>query len=204
MAEALSLSLAGGTMGVLLGIASAYALSAVLNWATVVSPVAVAMSFGFAALVGVVFGYVPARRAAALMPTEALAITSSSPVYQAGDFRLTLWWLDLARLDSSACQTPTSVALDGGAPHLVGAHADADARIPHDVVVSDAAIVDRQRPARERAQVIGERDAHRPAKIARAATELVVRQPAAFLFATELASGGGASAPVPRAAPARG
>ena len=72
VAEALSLSLAGGTMGVALGIASAYVLSAVLNWATEVSTIAVAMSFGFSALVGVVFGYVPARRAAALMPTEAL------------------------------------------------------------------------------------------------------------------------------------
>ena len=72
VAEALSLSLAGGTMGVALGIASAYVLSAVLNWATAVSTIAVAMSFGFSALVGVVFGYVPARRAAALMPTEAL------------------------------------------------------------------------------------------------------------------------------------
>ena len=72
VAEALSLSLAGGTMGVALGIGSAYALSALLSWATQVSPFAIAMSFGFSALVGVVFGYLPARKAAALMPTEAL------------------------------------------------------------------------------------------------------------------------------------
>jgi putative ABC transport system permease protein len=72
VAEALSLSLAGGAMGVALGIGSSYALSAILKWATEVSPVAIAMSFGFAAIVGVVFGYLPARKAAALMPTEAL------------------------------------------------------------------------------------------------------------------------------------
>ena len=72
VAEAMSLSLVGGAMGVALGIGSSYALSAILKWATAVSPVAIAMSFGFAAMVGVVFGYVPARRAAALMPTEAL------------------------------------------------------------------------------------------------------------------------------------
>jgi putative ABC transport system permease protein len=72
VAEALSLSLAGGTIGVLLGIGSAYVLSAVLNWTTAISTAAIAMSFGFSAMVGVVFGYVPARRAAALMPTEAL------------------------------------------------------------------------------------------------------------------------------------
>jgi putative ABC transport system permease protein len=72
VAEALSLSLAGGTLGVALGIGSAYTLSAVLQWATAVSPVAIGMSFGFSAMVGVVFGYLPARKAAALMPTEAL------------------------------------------------------------------------------------------------------------------------------------
>ena len=72
VAEALSLSLAGGTMGVALGIGSAYLLSAVLKWATAVSPIAIAMSFGFSAMVGVAFGYLPARKAAALMPTEAL------------------------------------------------------------------------------------------------------------------------------------
>ena len=72
VAEALSLSLAGGAMGVALGVGSSYALSAILKWATEVSPIAIAMSFGFAAMVGVVFGYLPARKAAALMPTEAL------------------------------------------------------------------------------------------------------------------------------------
>jgi putative ABC transport system permease protein len=72
VAEALSLSLVGGTLGILLGIGSAYALREILKWATEVSPIAIAMSFGFSALVGVVFGYLPARKAAALMPTEAL------------------------------------------------------------------------------------------------------------------------------------
>jgi putative ABC transport system permease protein len=72
VAEALTLSLAGGAIGTLLGISSSYAMSAVLKWATEVSPVAIVMSFGFSALVGVVFGYLPARKAAALMPTEAL------------------------------------------------------------------------------------------------------------------------------------
>ena len=72
VAEALSLSLAGGALGVALGALSAYVLSATLNWATDISSVAVLTSFGFAAAVGVVFGFVPARKAAALMPTEAL------------------------------------------------------------------------------------------------------------------------------------
>src|SRR5688500_11255299 len=49
VAEALSLSLAGGSMGVLLGIGSSYVLSATLNWTTEVSTIAIAMSFGFSA-----------------------------------------------------------------------------------------------------------------------------------------------------------
>jgi putative ABC transport system permease protein len=70
--EALALSLTGGATGVLIGIGTAQGLTAALRWATVVSPVSVAVSFGFAALVGVVFGFVPARRAASLNPREAL------------------------------------------------------------------------------------------------------------------------------------
>jgi putative ABC transport system permease protein len=70
--EALALSLLGGAAGVLLGVGSAQGLTALLKWTTVVSPASVVISFAFAAIVGVVFGYVPARRAAALNPREAL------------------------------------------------------------------------------------------------------------------------------------
>ncbi len=72
LTEALALSLAGGATGVLVGVGAAYGLTAVLNWATVVSTPSIVLSFGFAALTGVVFGFVPARRAAALNPREAL------------------------------------------------------------------------------------------------------------------------------------
>ncbi len=70
--EAMALSLLGGLTGVLVGIGTARGLTALLQWTTVVSPSSVAVSFGFAALVGVIFGYVPARRAAGLNPREAL------------------------------------------------------------------------------------------------------------------------------------
>jgi putative ABC transport system permease protein len=70
--EALALSLLGGAAGVLLGLGSAQGLTALLEWTTVVSPASVVISFAFAAIVGVVFGYVPARRAAGLNPREAL------------------------------------------------------------------------------------------------------------------------------------
>jgi len=70
--EAMALSLLGGATGVVAGVGASYALTALLNWSTVVSTASVLMSFGFAALVGVVFGFVPARRAARLNPREAL------------------------------------------------------------------------------------------------------------------------------------
>jgi putative ABC transport system permease protein len=70
--EAVLLSLAGGLIGILLGVGGSYALSHLAGWAMAVTWQAIAMSFGFAALVGVFFGYYPARSASKLDPIEAL------------------------------------------------------------------------------------------------------------------------------------
>jgi putative ABC transport system permease protein len=72
LVEALTLSLAGGLAGVALGIGSAYGLSTLMHWTTAVSLRAILLSFGCAAAIGAFFGWVPARRAAALNPIEAL------------------------------------------------------------------------------------------------------------------------------------
>ena len=72
LAEALVLSLAGGLAGIALGVGASWALSAGLQWTTAVSMRAVALSFGCAFAIGAFFGWVPARRAAALNPIEAL------------------------------------------------------------------------------------------------------------------------------------
>jgi putative ABC transport system permease protein len=72
LSEAVVLSLAGGLIGVALGIASAYAIGHFAGWRTELSTMAFVLSVGFAAAVGVFFGFYPARKAARLAPIEAL------------------------------------------------------------------------------------------------------------------------------------
>ena len=72
LVEAVALSIAGGCIGIILGIAASAAVSRLANWNTVVSAGAVALAVFFSALVGISFGYYPARKAAYLDPIEAL------------------------------------------------------------------------------------------------------------------------------------
>ncbi len=70
--EAIAISFAGGLIGILLGVGGSLGMSALAGWNAVVSVQAIALSFGFAALVGVFFGYYPARKASQLDPIQAL------------------------------------------------------------------------------------------------------------------------------------
>jgi len=72
LVEAITLSIAGGFAGVLLGIGVSALISSLAGWATSVGPGAVALAVFFSALVGISFGYYPARKAAFLDPIEAL------------------------------------------------------------------------------------------------------------------------------------
>ncbi len=72
LVEAIVLSLVGGLLGILLGTLAMLALARVLDWPLSPPPIAVAIAFLTSAMIGVIFGYLPARRAANLSPTDAL------------------------------------------------------------------------------------------------------------------------------------
>jgi len=72
LVEAVTLSLIGGLIGTLLGIASAFAIGRLAGWRVLLSGEAVLLAVAFALLIGVFFGYYPARKAARLNPVEAL------------------------------------------------------------------------------------------------------------------------------------
>ena len=70
--EAVTLCLMGGAVGVSLGAGGAWAFTHYFKWNTQVAPSSIVLAFGFSALVGVLFGVWPARRAASLDPIVAL------------------------------------------------------------------------------------------------------------------------------------
>ena len=70
--ESIVLSLMGGAIGIVLGVALSLAIPAFLGWPTLVSMMAIIGSVLFSAAVGIFFGYYPARKAASLDPIEAL------------------------------------------------------------------------------------------------------------------------------------
>ena len=72
LVEAVLLSGIGGLAGVLVGVAISELVSIVAGWPTLLSPAAIVGGFLFSAVVGVFFGYYPARRASMLNPIEAL------------------------------------------------------------------------------------------------------------------------------------
>jgi len=72
LVEAVVLSLFGGLIGIALGLGLAWLTTGFLRVPLLVDPMIVLIAFGFSALVGVVFGYFPARRAARLDPIDAL------------------------------------------------------------------------------------------------------------------------------------
>jgi putative ABC transport system permease protein len=72
LVEAVAISLLGGIAGIGLGVITSILISRVAQWSTVLSAGSILLAFVFSGLVGVFFGYYPARKAAFLNPIEAL------------------------------------------------------------------------------------------------------------------------------------
>jgi putative ABC transport system permease protein len=72
LVEAVTLSLIGGLIGILLGVAASFAVGHFAGWRTEVAWSSVLTAFGFAAAIGVFFGFYPARKASRLAPIDAL------------------------------------------------------------------------------------------------------------------------------------
>jgi putative ABC transport system permease protein len=70
--ESIVLSMTGGAIGILFGIAVSFLIPMIVGWPTLISFIAIVISVVFSVAVGIFFGYYPARKAAGLDPIDAL------------------------------------------------------------------------------------------------------------------------------------
>jgi len=70
--EALTLSLVGGIVGIIIGISGSKLVSILAGWPTIVSFFSILLAFSFSGLVGIFFGFYPAYKASLLNPIDAL------------------------------------------------------------------------------------------------------------------------------------
>jgi putative ABC transport system permease protein len=72
--EAITICLAGGAVGVALGISGAWLIASLSGLLVEISVSSIALAFGFSAAIGIFFGWYPAAKASRLRPVEALRI----------------------------------------------------------------------------------------------------------------------------------
>ena len=70
--EALLLSIAGGIVGVIIGVAGAKVIAIFTETSVLITPFSIILSLGFSAFIGIIFGYYPAHKASLLNPIDAL------------------------------------------------------------------------------------------------------------------------------------
>jgi ABC-type antimicrobial peptide transport system permease subunit len=70
--EAVTLSISGGLLGILLGVVLSNSITQIVHWSTQVSSLSIVISFGISAMIGIFFGYYPAREASRVTPMDSL------------------------------------------------------------------------------------------------------------------------------------
>jgi putative ABC transport system permease protein len=70
--EATTLCMLGGLIGIVLGVVAAFVTAVMAEWPILILPQTIVLALLAAAIVGILFGFLPARRAAQLSPIEAL------------------------------------------------------------------------------------------------------------------------------------
>jgi putative ABC transport system permease protein len=72
LVEAVTLSLVGGLIGIALGVGGSWLIAEFAGWKTQLSGASIALAVSFSAAIGIFFGFYPARKAARLLPIQAL------------------------------------------------------------------------------------------------------------------------------------
>lgn len=72
LAESMLLSITGGVIGILVGIAASKIIGSAMSWPVVVLPSSEVLSFAVCTIIGIFFGWYPAKKAASLDPIDAL------------------------------------------------------------------------------------------------------------------------------------
>ena len=72
LVESVTLSLIGGFFGIVLGVGASWLVGEFAGWTTRLKPESIVFAVGFSAAIGIFFGFYPARKAASLLPIQAL------------------------------------------------------------------------------------------------------------------------------------